>query len=498
MSGATKAAWSQFKWAKEGGYSFTQNFRDILQVPVFDFELLAALAVCVGLLLIWWLARRTRDERDWLLLAFLVGVFGLAAGHLAMFAQTVLMVHPSEGIWPHYFVPAYLMMALIIPVSCYAGIYLIRRWLGPSWRRTASLLSVVIVVAGAVFLLARADCAGPFRDIDARSERGPAHSWRISYYTGTLAANRLLPDGSVIGSWDAGIIGYFSRFPVVNLDGLVNSYDYFRTTNPTADSYATWQDGKFKPLYRQLGISHLANRSKNIYNTFDSNIFESRAFVEIWPNGSFRLGSVAPSQDSDTAARLWQRLEPHFARQSDGIGLIVDGRLAQAFAKDCAPDKLIIWSWAEPERATAAKSVTSWHRSQSGLCGDAIELPRNAGQVQVEKLAGHSPPAIRAKFDVYLIENRLIYAKEQCRQDDLEARFFLHLAPVDVNDLPDQRQQYGFDNLDFNGGDVIQSGNTCWAEVPLPEYDITEIRTGQYLLVDGDFKHVWEGKIHLD
>ena len=29
--------------------------------------------------------------------------------------------------------------------------------------------------------------------------------------------NRVLPEGSVIGSRDAGVIGYFSRFPVVNL-----------------------------------------------------------------------------------------------------------------------------------------------------------------------------------------------------------------------------------------------------------------------------------------
>ena len=32
----------------------------------------------------------------------------------------------------------------------------------------------------------------------------------------------------MVGSWDSGVIGYFSRFPVVNLDGLVNSYDYLR------------------------------------------------------------------------------------------------------------------------------------------------------------------------------------------------------------------------------------------------------------------------------
>ncbi|MEN8208831.1 MAG: hypothetical protein ABFR50_06235, partial [Candidatus Fermentibacteria bacterium] len=35
-----------------------------------------------------------------------------------------------------------------------------------------------------------------------------------------------LDDGTVIGSWDAGYIGYYCRHRVVNLDGLVNNYAY--------------------------------------------------------------------------------------------------------------------------------------------------------------------------------------------------------------------------------------------------------------------------------
>jgi len=35
-----------------------------------------------------------------------------------------------------------------------------------------------------------------------------------------------LDDGTVVGSWDAGYVGYYCRHRVVNLDGLVNSYEY--------------------------------------------------------------------------------------------------------------------------------------------------------------------------------------------------------------------------------------------------------------------------------
>ncbi len=117
-----------------------------------------------------------------------------------------------------------------------------------------------------------------------------------------------------------------------------------------------------------------------------------------------------------------------------------------------------------------------------------------AGQVE------DSPPAIRSDFDVYLSENTLVYVREPCALADTEARFFLHLYPVDVNDLPDDRNRHGFDNLDFDFFDqrnMIFDG-TCMATVALPEYDIARIGTGQYVPMDGGFEHLWEGEIRLD
>ena len=115
-------------------------------------------------------------------------------------------------------------------------------------------------------------------------------------------------------------------------------------------------------------------------------------------------------------------------------------------------------------------------------------------------VVGDSQPAIvRSDYDVYLIENRLIYSKEQCVEDDTAATFFLHIDPIDVDDLPADRKQYGFDNLDFGFGwhGEIVDGD-CVATVPLPDYDIAAIRTGQYVRVDGGYQHLWEGEIRLD
>ena len=99
-------------------------------------------------------------------------------------------------------------------------------------------------------------------------------------------------------------------------------------------------------------------------------------------------------------------------------------------------------------------------------------------------------PAARGVFDVHLGPGAesLIFTKASCARDDTAARFFLHLIPVDEDDLPEERKQYGFDNLDF---DFDEHGERfdgkCLATVPLPEYGIFEIKTGQYAPVFGGF-----------
>lgn len=37
-----------------------------------------------------------------------------------------------------------------------------------------------------------------------------------------------MPRDAVVGSWNAGIMSYYSQRRVVNLDGLVNSWEYFQ------------------------------------------------------------------------------------------------------------------------------------------------------------------------------------------------------------------------------------------------------------------------------
>ena len=111
------------------------------------------------------------------------------------------------------------------------------------------------------------------------------------------------------------------------------------------------------------------------------------------------------------------------------------------------------------------------------------------------RLLGDSLPVIRSAWDVYLIENSLIYVKEPCASADTEAKFFLALYPVDANDLPDRRKQHGFDNLDFDFRDrrlLFIGGEICAAIRELPDYAGAAVSTGQYVHVEGGYNNLWK------
>ncbi len=75
-----------------------------------------------------------------------------------------------------------------------------------------------------------------------------------------------------------------------------------------------------------------------------------------------------------------------------------------------------------------------------------------AAEFLADRVAGR-PPAIRSIFDVYFLDDSLVYAKEQCVPEDVEAKIFLHVDAIDPDDLPSSWRRDGFDNLDFRFDD---------------------------------------------
>ena len=108
-------------------------------------------------------------------------------------------------------------------------------------------------------------------------------------------------------------------------------------------------------------------------------------------------------------------------------------------------------------------------------------------------------PVIRSEFDIYLIDDTLVYVREPCVRADAEASFLLHLIPADADDLPPERKRYGFSNLDFDFQERgIAFDGKCMVRIALPEYDITHLSTGQYVQTGGGFENIWKEEIRLE
>ena len=107
-----------------------------------------------------------------------------------------------------------------------------------------------------------------------------------------------------------------------------------------------------------------------------------------------------------------------------------------------------------------------------------------AAQALYESIAAgdYGHPVAQSDFDVYLRGDGLAYLKESCAAGDGDARFFLHIFPVDPADMSADSGEAGFANLDFQFADHgAYAGDNCVAERELPDYAIERIRTGQFV-----------------
>ena len=107
---------------------------------------------------------------------------------------------------------------------------------------------------------------------------------------------------------------------------------------------------------------------------------------------------------------------------------------------------------------------------------------------------GEPVAAARSGFDVYMDGLGLTYVKAPCAPADVEAPFFLEIAPADEGDLPPERRRYGFDRRTFGfyPSSGVMFDGICMVAVPLPGYAIDRIRTGQ--LIPGEGRS-WEAEL---
>ena len=113
-------------------------------------------------------------------------------------------------------------------------------------------------------------------------------------------------------------------------------------------------------------------------------------------------------------------------------------------------------------------------------------------------------PLARSVWDVYagagrrasLATRTLNYVKEPCGQADTDARFYLHVYPLRSSNGPTGITDRGYANMDFAWGEVgVKTDGACRISVPLPDFPIAFVYTGQFREGVVSSKRLWSVRV---
>jgi hypothetical protein len=247
VSGELKNFYSRLLWSVEGGRPdlFTRVKSQLAIGPATQGLIWSAVgAVAVALTQFGRKPPSTADR------AFNAVVLGLIAAHVARLGYSTIFVHPRYAQYGWYFVPAFLLEALTVPLFAHR---LLQLPLPHVPAKGKFLLTCTL--AGLVAAIAQ-----PLHPYRLRHSwlRSTELEWERASHAGAEWLDEHLPDGSVIGSEDAGVIGYFTRHRVINLDGLVNSTAFARAL----------ETGRHREALKAASVTHIANvmiRDKGCY-----------------------------------------------------------------------------------------------------------------------------------------------------------------------------------------------------------------------------------------
>ena len=199
-------------------------------------------------------------------------------------------------------------------------------------------------------------------------------------------------------------------------------------------------------------------------------IVYSPAFDLVW----YRSGTPANEARYRWSGRDFRSLISRIPPEGAHVVLIVGGHTPQAEYADTIRFLPGVEVLGEFSDGGVYRFPPGWRFNEAGYRANVnrylSELTEESGEL-----------AASGAFDVYLNGRTLVYVREPCAPADTEDWFFLHVDPDDPADLPEERQRYGFDNLDFIfDRQATRFDGTCLTTIELPDYGIARIRTGQY------------------
>jgi len=202
------------------------------------FGVFVAAAVAVG-----WLAFRASPKAGHNGRFPMAGMFAKQTGWFASFCVLLVgyynVLSVQQWLWYYAPVALYLILLLVLGVADMAGSALT---LAPEGTTAGRALLPVQAIMGVILVGLLAYTGPQFFDPNLRSIQIANAS------TGTWMRQHL-PDNARIASWDAGALGYFSHRPVINIDGVVNSYQY----------YEAGRTGNAKHYWDCIGLQYVAN-----------------------------------------------------------------------------------------------------------------------------------------------------------------------------------------------------------------------------------------------
>ena len=159
------------------------------------------------------------------------------------------------------------------------------------------------------------------------------------------------------------------------------------------------------------------------------------------------------------------------------------------------------------ERYSAPALLTPEHGSvflyEAGAKAAAVLAARRDARRREYRRLNSLAPVARSGFDIHVVPGgatgrqapELAYLKASCRADDTAGRFYLRVVPADA-DLP-WGARLGFDRRDFFflGHGVMVDGG-CMMRVPLPEWAVANVVTGQFPPAGAEAS--WHAAFRLD
>ena len=206
--------------------------------------------------------------------------------------------------------------------------------------------------------------------------------------------------------------------------------------------------------------------------------------------GAYQPAEAIWAYVDDPPGAFYVQSESSAQRLPNGNTLITDGPAGRIF--EVTREGKTVWDFETPA-PELGPLYRAYRYPPHHLAFQGLDLTPHRTTYR-DARAGE--PLARAAFDLYAADGYLVYAKEQCEQDDLEHLFYLHIIPESVDDLPESRRRHGFDSLafDFFLRGALFDGE-CAARIPLPDYSVASIRTGQQAL-DGSV--LWSARLSLN